>query len=115
MLIRLIANKVSGWIIPSSVYKTFCYLCRFYYLYVASRTLRRVPTDSSLHGGLECGATPKLTRNPKFSCCNLNCNKMRKIQITLLKKEKAPQKLFNVDKESLEVYAEMMRDRYGKV
>ena len=40
---------------------------------------------------------------------------MRKIQITLLKKEKAPQKLFNVDKESLEVYAEMMRDRYGKV
>ena len=40
---------------------------------------------------------------------------MRKIQITLLKKEKAPQKLFNVDKESLKVYAEMMRDRYGKV
>ncbi len=30
-----------------------------------------VPTDSSLHGGLECGAPPKLTRNPKFSCCGL--------------------------------------------
>ena len=48
---------------------------------------------------------------------NLNCNKMkkRKIQITFFKKEKAAQKLFNIDKESLELYAEMMRDRHGKV
>ena len=45
------------------------------------------------------------------------CNKMkkRKIQITFFKKEKADQNLFNIDKESLELYAEMMRDRYGKV
>ena len=41
--------------------------------------------------------------------------KKRKIQITFFKKEKATQKLCNVDKESLELYAEMMRDRYGKV
>ena len=41
--------------------------------------------------------------------------KERKIQISFFKKEKTAQELFNVDKESLELYAEMMRDRYGKV
>ena len=41
--------------------------------------------------------------------------KKRKVYITFFKKEKADQKLFNIDKESLELYAEMMRDRYGKV
>jgi hypothetical protein len=41
--------------------------------------------------------------------------KKRKIQITFFKKEKVAQKMFNVDKESLELYTEMMRDRYGKV
>ena len=30
-----------------------------------------VPTDNSLHGGLECGVPPKITRKPKFSCCSL--------------------------------------------
>ena len=41
--------------------------------------------------------------------------KKRKIQITFFKKEKGVQKVFNIDKGSLELYAEMMRDRYGKV
>ena len=41
--------------------------------------------------------------------------KKRKIQITFFKKDKAAQKLFNLDKESLRLYAEMMRDKYGKV
>ena len=41
--------------------------------------------------------------------------KKRKIQITFFKKEKRTHKLFNIDKGSLELYAEMMRDRYGKV
>ena len=41
--------------------------------------------------------------------------KERKIQISFFKKEKAAQELFNIDKESLELYAEMMRGRYGKV
>ena len=41
--------------------------------------------------------------------------KKRKTQITFFKKEKAAHKLFSLDKESLELYAEMMRDRYGKV
>ena len=41
--------------------------------------------------------------------------KKRKIQITFFKKEKVTQELFNIDKESLELYAEMMRHRYGKV
>ena len=39
--------------------------------FVMHQERKCVPTDSSLHGGLECGATPKLTRNPKFSCCGL--------------------------------------------
>ena len=41
--------------------------------------------------------------------------KKRKIHITFFKKEKGKHKLFNVDKSSLELYAEMLRDRYGKV
>ena len=41
--------------------------------------------------------------------------KKRKIQITFFKKEKGKHKLFNIDKGSLELYAEMMRDRHGKI
>ena len=41
--------------------------------------------------------------------------KKKKIQIAFFKKEKTAQKLFNIDKESLKLYAEMMRDWYGKV
>ena len=41
--------------------------------------------------------------------------KKRKISITFFKKEKDVQKVFNIDKSSLELYAEMMRDRYGKI
>ena len=41
--------------------------------------------------------------------------KKRKIQITFFKRERGAQKFFNIDKGSLELYAEMIRDRYGKV
>ena len=41
--------------------------------------------------------------------------KKRKAYITFFKKEKATQKLFNIDKESLDLYAKIMKDRYGKV
>ena len=40
-------------------------------------------------------------------------NKVKKIQVKFFKKEKELQSIFNtIDKESLELYAEMMRDRY---
>ena len=43
-------------------------------------------------------------------------NKTKKIQIKMLKKEKKLENLFNsVDIKSLELYAEMMRDRYGNL
>ena len=41
--------------------------------------------------------------------------KKRKIHITFFKKEKDVQRVFNIDKSSLELYAEMMRDRHGKI
>ena len=41
--------------------------------------------------------------------------KKRKISISFFKKEKDVQRVFNVDKGSLDLYAEMMRDRYGKI
>ena len=41
-------------------------------------------------------------------------NKTKKVQIKMLKKENKFENLFNsVDIKSLELYAEMMRDRYG--
>ena len=43
-------------------------------------------------------------------------NKTKKVQIKMFKKENKSEKLFNsVDIKSLELYAEMMRDRYGKL
>ena len=41
--------------------------------------------------------------------------KKRKINITFFKKEKGKHKFFKIDKESIELYSEIMRDRYGKV
>ena len=39
--------------------------------------------------------------------------KVKKVQVKFFKKEKELQSIFNtIDKESLELYAEMMRDRY---
>ena len=41
--------------------------------------------------------------------------KNKKIQVKFFKKEKKLQSIFNtIDNKSLELYAEMMRDRYGK-
>ena len=41
--------------------------------------------------------------------------KSKKIQVKFFKKEKKLQSIFNtIDNKSLELYAEMMRDRYGK-
>ena len=41
--------------------------------------------------------------------------KSKKIQVKFFKKEKKLQSIFNsIDTKSLELYAEMMRDRYGK-
>ena len=41
--------------------------------------------------------------------------KSKKIQVKFFKKEKELQSIFNtIDIKSLELYAEMMRDRYGK-
>ena len=41
--------------------------------------------------------------------------KNKKIQVKFFKKEKELQSIFNsIDAKSLELYAEMMRDRYGK-
>lgn len=41
-------------------------------------------------------------------------NKTKKIQIKMLKKENKLENLFNsIDIKSLELYAEMMRERYG--
>ena len=48
---------------------------------------------------------------------NLNCNKMKKkkkIQITFINND-AYKKVMSIDKNSLELYAQIMRDRYGKV
>jgi hypothetical protein len=43
-------------------------------------------------------------------------NKTKKIQIKMLKKENKLENLFNsIDIKSLELYAEMMRDRYGNL
>jgi hypothetical protein len=43
-------------------------------------------------------------------------NKTKKVQIKMFKKENNLEKLFNtVDIKSLELYAEMMRDRYGNL
>ena len=43
-------------------------------------------------------------------------NKTKKIQIKMFKGENKSENLFNsVDIKSLELYAEMMRDRYGKL
>ena len=40
-------------------------------------------------------------------------NKIKKVQIKMFKKENKSEKLFNsVDIKSLELFAEMMRDRY---
>ena len=42
-------------------------------------------------------------------------NKTKKVQIKMFKKENKLENLFNnVDVKSLELYAEMMRDRYGE-
>ena len=76
------------------------------------------PTYSK-HGGLECGNSPKLTSNPhpfllQFMS-NLNCNTMKKtkqIQVQFFKEES----IFNlIDLESLELYRQMMADRYGSL
>jgi hypothetical protein len=41
--------------------------------------------------------------------------KVKKIQVKFFKKEKELQSIFNtIDKKSLKLYAEMMRDRYGE-
>ena len=41
--------------------------------------------------------------------------KVKKIQVKFFKKEKELQSIFDtVDKKSLELYVEMMRDRYGE-
>ena len=48
---------------------------------------------------------------------NLNCNKMKKekkIQIRFINNT-AYKKAMSIDKKSLELYAQIMRDRYGKV
>ena len=48
---------------------------------------------------------------------NLNCNKMKKekkIQIRFINNA-AYKKVMSIDKKSLELYAQIMRDRYGKV
>ena len=48
---------------------------------------------------------------------NLNCNKMKKkkkIQITFINNS-AYKRVMSIDKKSLELYAQMMRDRYGEV
>ncbi len=48
---------------------------------------------------------------------NLNCNKMKqkkKIQIKFIKNN-AHKRVMSIDKKSLELYAQIMRDRYGKV
>ena len=42
-------------------------------------------------------------------------NKTKKVQIKMFKKEDKEEALFNtIDIKSLELYAEMMRDRYGQ-
>ena len=48
---------------------------------------------------------------------NLNCNKMKKekkIQIRFIN-DTAYKKVMSIDKKSLELYTQIMRDRYGKV
>ncbi len=48
---------------------------------------------------------------------NLNCNKMKKmkkIQIRFINNS-AHKKVMSIDKKSLELYAQIMGDRYGKV
>ncbi len=49
---------------------------------------------------------------------NLNCNKMKnkkKIQIKFIKKDNTYKRVMSIDKKSLELYAQIMRDRYGEV
>ena len=48
---------------------------------------------------------------------NLNCNKMKKekkIQIRFINNT-AYKKVMSIDKKSLELYAQIMKDRYGKI
>lgn len=49
---------------------------------------------------------------------NLNCNKMnkknKKIQI-VFRRDSAFKKILSIDKESLELFAQIMRDRYGEI
>ena len=87
------------------------------YICIASGTQYAYQPTYSKHGGLECGISPKLTSHPhpfllQFML-KLNCNTMKKtkqIQVKFFKEES----IFNViDLESLELYRQMMSDRYG--
>ena len=68
-----------------------------------------------MHGGLECGDFSQNIELQKILVAIkiINMKNRKKVQITFFKEKNKLEKIKSIDINSLKLFAEMMRDRYG--
>ena len=68
-----------------------------------------------MHGGLECGDFSQNIELQKILVAIkiINMKNHKKVQITFFKEKNKLEKIKSIDINSLKLFAEMMRDRYG--